>query len=529
MLPSSLLKGFSMAHRAFSFFRKIIFLLALAIAASAAGQSPTSPEILTPPAPPTPQIHGPRLYGARPGHPFLYRIPCTGKRPIHFSATGLPPTLKLNAGTGVISGQTPETRSEYVVILHAENTLGKTDRSFKIVVGDTLGLTPQMGWNDWYTHYEHPSDTVIRQAADAMIASGMADYGYQYVDIDDAWERKPASPDPALAGPVRDADGHILPNRHFPDMPALTAYIHSLGLKSGIYSSPGPVTCGEFEASFHHEYTDAHSIAAWGFDLLKYDMCSYSQFIQHNTVAEFQKPYRLMGSILKGLDRDVVLNMCQYGKGDVWKWGREVGGSSWRTTGDVGIEAGHSLPGFYYVGFANAALTSYAGPGGWNDPDYILIGMVGDAHHIELPAKPTTLTPDEQYSYMSMWALMASPLFFSGDMARLDAFTLNILCNAEVLDVDQDSLGRQARIVRKTPDEFILAKPLEDGSIAVGLFNLGSTPRPISINWNDLGKGGKLTVRDLWRQRAIGAFDSRFTAKVHSHGVVLVKISASGA
>jgi alpha-galactosidase len=482
------------------------------------------PELLTPKAPPTPQIHGPKIYGARPGHAFLYRIPCTGARPIHFSAKGLPASLKLDEHSGIISGTTPETRGAYPVILEAVNGLGKTARPFKIVVGDTLSLTPQMGWNDWYTHYEHPSDSVIRKAADAMIASGMADYGYQFVDVDDAWERKPASPDPALAGPVRDAQGNILPNRNFPDMAALTAYIHSLGLRTGIYSSPGPVTCGGFEASHGHESADAQQIAAWGFDLLKYDMCSYNSLIDDKNVAAVQEPYRKMGAIVKALDRDVVLNMCEYGEGDVWKWGREAGGSSWRTTGDVGAEPGSSLPGFYSVGFANAALSAYAGPGGWNDPDYLLIGMVGDAHQIELPAKPTSLTPDEQYSYMSMWSLMASPLFFSGDMAKLDAFTLNVLCNSEVIDIDQDSLGKQARIVRKTPEEFILAKSLEDGSVAVGLFNLNGAARSISVDWKDVAKSGKLTVRDVWRQRDIGAFTGSYTSSVPAHGVVLVRL-----
>ena len=482
------------------------------------------PELLTPKAPPTPRINGPKVYGARPGHAFLYRIPCTGTRPIHFSAKGLPASLKLDAHSGIISGSAPESRGTYAMTLSAANSVGKTARPFKIVVGDLLGLTPQMGWNDWYTFYEHPSDSLIRRSADAMIASGMADYGYQFVDIDDAWERKPTSPDAALAGPVRDAEGNILPNRNFPDMAALTAYIHSLGLRTGIYSSPGPVTCGGFEASHGHESADAHQIAAWGFDLLKYDMCSYNELIDVKNVGAVQEPYRKMGSLLRGVNRDVVLNMCEYGEGAVWKWGREVGGSSWRTTGDVGWEPGSSLPGFYSVGFANAALDAYASPGGWNDPDYILIGMVGDAHNIELPAKPTSLTADEQYSYMSIWSLMASPLFFSGDMAKLDEFTLNVLCNSEVIDIDQDSLGKQARIVRKTADEFILAKLLEDGSVAVGMFNLSATARNVSIDWEDVGKSGKQTVRDVWRHRNIGAFEGRFASSVPAHGVVLVRL-----
>ena len=490
----------------------------------AIGLGQNLPEIRTPNAPPTPRINGAKVYGARPGHAFLYRIPCTGTRPMRFTAKGLPPSLKLDPATGIIAGNAPQRRGEYPVTIEAVNSLGKTARAFKIVVGDKLSLTPQMGWNDWYTHYEHPTDTVIRKAADAMLASGMADYGYQFVDIDDAWERKPASPDPALAGPARDTDGNILTNRNFPNMTALTAYIHALGLKTGIYSSPGPVTCGDFEASYGHEDADARQISRWGFDLLKYDMCSYENLMKTKSVAAYQEPYRKMGSILAGLDRDVVLNMCQYGKGDVWKWGREVGGSSWRTTGDVGVEPGSSLPGFYSVGLANAALDAYAGPGGWNDPDYILIGTVGDANNIEQPAKTTSLTPDEQYSYMSMWSLMASPLFFSGDMTKLDAFTLNILCNSEVIDIDQDSLGKQGKIVRKTAEEFVLAKPLEDGSIVVGLFNLSATPRSIAVDWKDVARSGRQAVRDVWRQKDLGAFNGSYSATVAAHGVVMVRL-----
>ena len=210
--------------------------------------------------------------------------------------------------------------------------------------------------------------------------------------------------------------------------------------------------------------------------------------------------------------------------GQVWKWGRSVGGNSWRTTGDVGAVKGDTLPGFYKVGLANAELDSFAGPGGWNDPDYILIGTVGDATNITKPAKPTSLTPNEQYSYMSMWSLMDSPLFFSGDMTKLDAFTLNVLCNSEVIDINQDSLGKQAKIVRKTDSELVLVKPLEDGSIAVGLFNLSHQPRTISVNLSDVGVSGRRIVRDVWRQKDIGAFSGSFQEKIGVHDVILLRL-----
>jgi alpha-galactosidase len=443
---------------------------------------------------------------------------------MQFSADRLPGTLKLDRRSGVITGSAPQKTGQYSVTLRASNSRGNDSRLFVIEVGDRIGLTPQMGWNDWYTFYDHITDRDVRTAAAVMISSGMADFGYQYIDIDDDWMRRPGSQDPTLKAPVRDAQGKILANDRFPDMRSLTDYIHSLGLKAGIYSSPGPLTCGRSEGSYQHEENDARSFADWGFDLLKYDWCSYGGVATGKTLEDFKKPYRQMGTLLHGLDRDVIFNTCQYGMGDVWKWGREVGGQSWRTTNDVGLAQNATLPGFYEVGFANAALSQYAGPGGWNDPDYILIGTVGNTTDSKVPAQLTSLTHDEQYSYMSMWSLMASPLIFSGDMSKLDAFTLNVLCNSEVIDVNQDSLGKQAAIARKTADEIILVKPLDDGSVAVGLFNLTRAPRSISIEWKELGLSGKQTVRDLWRQRDVGLFSDFFPAQVPGHGVTMVRM-----
>jgi alpha-galactosidase len=492
---------------------------------AAVAQKPS--DLRTPPPPPTPQINGPTIYGVRPGHPLLYRIPCTGTRPIVFHARHLPASLRLNPRTGIISGTAPAERGTYTVALGAANSLGRDRRVFKIVVGDTIGLTPQMGWNDWYSYYSRITEKNVRDAATAMVSSGMADFGYQFVDIDDCWARKPGSNDPELGGEPRDRNGNILPNARFPDMAALTAYIHSLGLKAGIYSSPGPLTCAGFEGSYGNEARDAKQFAGWGFDLLKYDWCSYGHIAKDKSLEELQKPYIKMGGLLKDQPRDVVLNMCQYGMEDVWNWGREVGGNSWRTTGDLGLERGDSLPGFYRIGFANAEHGADAGPGGWNDPDYILIGTVGNARDQNAPGRPTSLTHEEQYSYMSMWSLMAAPLFFSGQMDHLDAFTLNVLCNAEVIGVDQDALGKQASIVRKTDEEFVLKKPLEDGSVALGLFNLTTEPRPMTVDWSELGLRGSQKVRDVWRQRDLGKFARGFSSTVPPHGVIMLRITAT--
>jgi alpha-galactosidase len=497
----------------------LVWLVMAGLGFAAAQES----EIRTPAAPATPQINGPRVYGARPGHPFLYRIPCTGVRPMYFSAAGLPATMKLDATTGIISGESPARRGDYIVTLKADNAKGKTSRALKIVVGETLGLTPQMGWNDWYTYYSAVTDADIRTAAKAMISSGMSDYGYQFIDIDDAWMRKPNASAPELGGATRDGHGDILTNARFPDMNSLTGFVHSLGLRAGIYTSPGRTTCAGFEGSYGHEAADAARFAGWGFDLLKYDWCSYGAFAADKSTAEFMKPYIKMGALLQQSSRDMILNLCQYGNGEVWRWAKTIGGNSWRTTGDLGAAKDTSLPGFYSIGFVNAALDEYAGPGGWNDPDYLILGPATNGPYSKKPRKQ--LTAAEEYSYMSMWSLMASPLFFSGDMTKLDALTLSVLDNSEVIDIDQDVLGKQARIIRKTADEFVLARPLADGSMAVGLFNLRDAPGTISLDWSDVGLRGVMRVRDVWRQKDMGVIRGRLTADLGAHDVLMVRVS----
>lgn len=475
--------------------------------------------ILTPPPPAEPRINGPKVYGCRPGNPFLYRIPTTGERPITFAAENLPANLVLDAATGIITGSAPA-RGEYTVTLRATNSRGAASRTLKIIAGDKLALTPPMGWNHWYAHYNRITDKMMREAADIMVASGMADVGYQYVNIDDCWENAPKHQDPLRVGPLRDDQGNVLTNKHFPDMKALTDYIHAKGLKAGIYTSPGPLTCAGFTGSYEHEAQDARQYAEWGFDFLKYDWCSYGRIVAGQKGDEvLKKPYRQMGEILKQQPRDIVFNLCQYGMGDVWKWGAEVGGHSWRTGGDLGFE----LNRIFEVALKNVAIGQHNKPGEWNDPDYIQIGYIGRARGMGEPG-PCGMTPNEQYAFMSLWCMMASPLFYSGDMSRLDAFTLNVLCNPEVIEINQDPLGLCGSLASESEETFVLAKKLEDGSLAVGLFNRGEWEQEVSARWSDLGLSGPQRVRDLWRQKDLGARDGEFRSPVPRRGAVLVRL-----
>lgn len=481
--------------------------------------------ILTPKPGPGPRINGPKVYGCRPGHPFIYRVPTQGERPMQFRAANLPPSLKLDPETGILTGEAPP-RGEYAVELFAKNAQGGSSRGFKIVSGDTLALTPPMGWNHWYTHYNRITDALMREAAERMVASGMADVGYQYVSIDDCWMNAPElgkyMKDPQRVGPLRDSAGNIVPNRYFPDMKGLADFIHARGLKAGIYTSPGPLTCAGFGGAYEHEAEDARQFSAWGFDLLKYDWCSFSRIAKDDrSLAMMKKPYQLMGALLQEQPRDMVLNLCQYGMGDVWEWGAEVGGQSWRTAGDLGFE----LDRVFEVALKNAEHRTWQKPGAWNDPDYIQIGYIGSQRGTDFTqATPCPLTPTEQYAFMSLWCLMASPLFFSGDMGRLDDFTINVLCNPEVIDINQDPLGQCARVVKLSEETFLMVKDLEDGSKAVGLGNAGELPVEVTAKWSDLGVTGKQVLRDPWRQKNLGNFESEFKAEVPRRGVVLVRV-----
>ena len=480
--------------------------------------SPTEPEtavILTPKSPAEPRINGARIVGVRPTHPFLYAIAATGERPMTFAARGLPQGLAFDEKTGIITGCVVE-RGAYKIELIAKNALGEAKRDLRIMVGDKIALTPPMGWNSWNCFANSISDEKVRAAAKAMVASGLIEHGWTFINIDDYWQVHKDSQDPTLQGPHRDAQGRILPNPRFPDMKGLTDYIHSLGLKAGIYSSPGPWTCGGCVASWQHEEQDAQGYAAWGFDYLKYDWCSYGEIIKHPTLDDQKRPYGVMNAALAKQNRDIVFSLCQYGMGKVWEWGANVGGNCWRTTFDI-VDTWGNMSG---LGFNQNGYERFAGPGHWNDPDMLVVGHVGWGPQLHL----TRLTPNEQYTHISLWCLLAAPLLIGCDMTQLDDFTRGLLTNDEVLEVNQDPLGKQAARMSRNGQREVWAKTMEDGSQAVGLFNRGVVTERVTVKWSDLGLSGKQRVRDLWRQQDIGVFEDQFEAAVPRHGVVLIHV-----
>jgi len=464
-----------------------------------------TPYVLTPYPGSKPRINGADVFGARPGNPFLYIIPATGKKPLSYSATGLPDGLKLDSRTGIITGVVTQ-KGDYPVVFTVHNSAGTKTKKFTIKIGDVIGLTPALGWNSWNAFGLTVNDQKVRVAAKTM-TDKLAAHGWGYINIDDGWE-----------APQRTASGEITPNQKFPDMKGLTDYVHSLGLRVGIYSSPGPRTCGGYLGSWQHEEQDAKTYGDWGIDYLKYDWCSYSEVTDAQpTLADYKKPYQVMRASLDKIPRDIMFSFCQYGMGDVWKWGAEVGGNSWRSTGDI-EDTWKSMS---TIGFNQIADGPYAQPGHFNDPDMLVVGKVGWGDN----QRNSRLSPDEQYTHISLWSLLSSPLLIGCDMGKLDRFTLGLLTNDEVIAIDQDALGKEARQAIKTDNYQIWIKDLEDGSKAVGIFNTSDKYQTITLKIKDNELGGYTKIRDVWQQKYIIISGTNFTTKVAPHGVMLVKLS----
>lgn len=370
-----------------------------------------------------------------------------------------------------------------------------------------LAQTPPMGWNSWNWFAGKVTDKDIRDAADLIVSSGLRDAGYVYVNIDDTWEGK------------RDANGVIHTNEKFPDMKALADYVHSKGLKLGIYSSPGPLTCAKYEGSLDHEDQDAKTYAEWGIDFLKYDLCSFRQTMKdkypndHNAQDKMMRDaYEKMHQAIVKTGRPMVYSLCQYGFDSVWEWGPEVGANMWRTTGDIKENYDRMM----IIAEAQAGLAKFAGPGHWNDPDMLEVGN-------------GKLTHDENVTHMTMWALLASPLLMGNNLTKMDADVRSILLNKEVIAIDQDKAGKQGDRIWAGGGIEIWARHLADGSVAMGIFNTGrdrNKMRGMKLPLKQLGfASGTAHARNVWEAKDMGSIKESDVMEVPMHGVVLLKLS----
>ena len=501
--------------------------------------------ILTPPVGEPPRINGADIWGVRPGHPVIFRVATSGLRPMKFSAKGLPDGVMLDE-KGVLRGMAPDKPGDYDIAVSAENAKGKAVRTIRLAVGDTIALTPPRGWNSWNTLCSRLTAEYAMAAAKAMDESGLADHGWAYINLDDWWEmnnsgcprgemrRKHFRGRDDVTGPARDAAGKIIPNRSFPDMKAFTDYIHSLGLKAGLYSSPGPLTCGLCEGSYGHEMQDAESWAEWGFDYVKYDWCSYRDVFKKETGKgqwdrdawedrslreSYIKPYRLMGECLKRQKRDILFSFCQYGMAHPEQWARAAGANCWRSWDDL-KDTWRWMECAVEGQIGGGEYHKYNGPGCWADPDMLIVGQqysFGFDH-------PTYLTPNEQYTHISLWAMFGSPLLIGCDLKTMDAFTKSLLINDEVIAVSQDRLGKTARRIRHADAESVWTRPLVKDFTAVALVNRYPFAREIKVTFAELGLHGECWVKDLWTQKCEGKHAGYYVATVPAHATKLVKM-----
>ncbi|HSU30012.1 MAG TPA: glycoside hydrolase family 27 protein [Bryobacteraceae bacterium] len=361
------------------------------------------------------------------------------------------------------------------------------------VPANGLAKTPPMGWNSWNYFADKVDDRAVRAMAEAMVANGMKNAGYRYINIDDTWQGE------------RDASGHIQANRKFPDMKGLVDYVHSKGLKIGIYSSPGPTTCGGYEGSYGHEREDAATYAAWGFDFLKYDWCS-ARLIYRDE--EMRAVYQKMADALRATGRPILYSLCQYGRDRVWEWGPKVGGNSWRTTWD--IEDSWAV--MSKIGFSQSRIAQWAGPGHWNDPDMLEVGNGG-------------MSETEYKTHMSLWAMLAAPLLAGNDLRTASPKTLAILMNKDVIAIDQDPEGKAASRVGKHGSVEVWTRPLQGGDRAVAFFNRGDSPAQIDVSWTEAGLTKQpAQARDLWTHQTVPVTDASYSVKIPAHGVNILRV-----
>ncbi|MDP4619665.1 MAG: NPCBM/NEW2 domain-containing protein [Sediminibacterium sp.] len=487
--------------------------------------------ILTPAVAKTPRINSPKIFGAKPGSPFLFTVVATGEAPISYSADHLPNGLTIDSKTGIITGVLNK-KGTYLVTMKANNNFGAAQKQLTIKIGDTISLTPPIGWNGWNSWARLIDREKVIASANAMVNMGLSKHGWTYINIDDGWQG------------YRTANNYALqPNKKFPDFKGMIDEIHSKGLKLGLYSTPWITSYAGFgggssnfedgalpdsiinnKRSFRYigkyrfEKQDAIQMAQWGVDYLKYDWR-----------IELGSAER-MSEALKKSGRDIIYSLSNSAPFNLVKdWARVS--EAWRTGPDIR----DSWLSLYVSAFTLDKWGPYGGPGHWNDPDMMILGNVTTGAKLH----PTRLTPNEQYSHVSLFSLLAGPILIGCPIEQLDAFTLNLLSNDEVIEVNQDPLGKSARLFLEEQGVQVWLKPLEQGAYAVGIFNtadFGKTPASYfrwedeqsanyNLYFNKLKLKGLFNVRNVWTQKEIAANAKSFKATVPHHGVVLLKLT----
>ena len=547
--------------------RSACLALFLTLGASAslplAAQDSTAPRaatILTPAPGPAPRLNSSRIFGVRPGSPFLFKIAATGARPLRYRAEHLPSGLTLDETTGLITGRMAAA-GEYRVTIAATNQAGTASRELRIIVGDTIALTPPIGWNSWYCWSESVRQENVLAMAHVM-AEKLADHGWTYVNLDDCWQGR------------RGGTTHALqPNEKFPAMAALAAGIHALGLKFGIYSTPWMGSYAGFAGGsaetadggfttiplvpedqrlqpgqifgrspgsslrqaqrigpYQLTDRDALQYAAWGVDYIKYDWKNSTflsppmvQPVKRSDQPKTPESIARLDAELRAAPRDIVLSLSPIAD---WTNREDLAQHTnlWRITRDIKAD----WESLNHV-FDLENWFAYTKPGHWPDPDMLQVGAMGVVNAQNRTLRPSPLTPDEQYTQVSLWCLLSAPLLLSCDLTALDPFTLGLITNDEVIELDQDPLGQPAKRVAQSGDLEVWRKSLEDGTVAGGLFNRGAAAAPVTAHWTDLALDGPRIVRDLWRQQDVATTGDAFTATVNPHGVVLLRLRPAGA
>lgn len=460
-----------------------------------------------------PVFHGAQVVGNYPNTPFIFTVPATGERPITFKANNLPLGLSLDASTGIITGNVV-TAGEYKVKVTANNAKGQSEEELKIIIGGTLCLTPAMGWNSWNVFTKTLDEKMIIDMADAMVKTGMRDLGYQYINMDDFWHAD-----------TRDSSGRPVPDpKKFPHgMKYVSDYVHSKGLKLGIYSCAGNMTCGRRFGGYTYEDIDAETYAEWGIDLLKYDYC----YAPPTTKVAFAR-YSKMGNALKRSGRSIVFSLCEWGFRHPWKWGQQAGGSYWRVSPD--IMDSWQFPGIFV--FSMKAILNreekvwkYAGPGHFNDPDMLIVGNYGKGLATSGNGLYKGMTDDEYQTHFSLWCMFSAPLLASNDLRSMNEATATILTNPEMLAIDQDASGEQAKPIYKMGGIRVYLKHLSNGSLAVAVLNTSGSEKKFDLRSSLLKLNDAFLAHNVWKHTDIGTLKDKLALTLQSHQTIVLTLS----